>query len=329
MRFTRSLVFGLLVLLPLLAPAAPAAGQCAPGSMQLSRVACPGADASEPRTWSNHLTAFGANVLIGGLTGGVVQELRGGSFRDGFVRGALGGTTIYAGKRIAAQRFDGAGLLGRQVAAVGTSMVRNAAAGRGSFSRLMLPVGPVRLYVEPGAARPLQPKLDLAGLVFLGYGVFNDDLHFDTRRSLSAGMPVFRTEDRPIDWLADGTELEGLATAGVVFLADFWSKAERDHTFAHERIHVLQTDFVLGAWTDPVEDWVLGHFAAGRAIARWVDINLATNLLSLLGSPFDHDQRPWEAEADFMAGPRPSDCLHISPLDGLVAASRREPVIAP
>jgi hypothetical protein len=331
MRFTRPLVPGLLALLPLLAHTAPAAGQCAPGPGPLAGVAaCPGAEPYDSPRWSNHLTAFGANVLLGGLTAGFAQELRGGSFRDGFIRGALGGTTVYAGKRIAGQRFDGAGLLGRQVAAVGTSVVRNASAGRGSFSRLMLPFGPVRLYVEPGAARPLQPKLDLSGLAFLAYGVFNDDLYFDTRRSFSAGIPVFRTEDAPIDWLTDGSELEGLATAGVVYLADYWSREERDHTFAHERIHVLQTDFVLGAWTDPVEDWALSHHPVGRSIARWVDINLATNLLSLLGGPFDHDERPWEAEADYMAGRPPSGCFGTGLLDsGRAGLSWREPVTAP
>src|SRR5688500_10942351 len=97
-------------------------------------------------TWVGQFTVAGANALLSGVTAGVIQELRGGSFSDGFARGALGGVVIYAGKRVAMDRFAGAGLLGREVAAVGTSMVRNAADGVGLLDRVVLPVGPVRVY---------------------------------------------------------------------------------------------------------------------------------------------------------------------------------------
>src|SRR5512133_49653 len=66
--------------------------------------------------WAGELASIGGNALLGGLSAGIMQELRGGSFRSGFTRGALGGTAIYVGKRIDAERFEGAGLLGRQVA---------------------------------------------------------------------------------------------------------------------------------------------------------------------------------------------------------------------
>lgn len=84
--------------------------------------------------------------MLGGLTAGIVQRLRGGSFSDGFARGAVGGAVAYAGRRIAAERFDGAGLLGRQVGAVGASVVRNASERRPSLERLFFPAGPLHVY---------------------------------------------------------------------------------------------------------------------------------------------------------------------------------------
>ena len=82
-------------------------------------------DWSAPQ-WVGDVTFLGLNALTSGLSAGLLQVVRGESFTDGFARGALGGSVHYAGMRISAQRFDGAGLLGRQVSAAGISMVRNA-----------------------------------------------------------------------------------------------------------------------------------------------------------------------------------------------------------
>ena len=117
------------------------------------------------------VTFLGANTLIGALTGGIFQTLRGGSFADGFTRGALGGAVVYAGKRLSVERFSGAGFLGREIAAVGTSIVRNAGEGAATLRRLVLPVGPLRLYLQPKGSAVVNLKVDLYELAWLGYAL--------------------------------------------------------------------------------------------------------------------------------------------------------------
>jgi hypothetical protein len=74
--------------------------------------------AQEPQRpgWVADFTVLSGNVLVSAVSAGAVQKARGGSFRDGFARGAAGGAGVFAGKRIAAARWAGAGLVGRQVA---------------------------------------------------------------------------------------------------------------------------------------------------------------------------------------------------------------------
>jgi hypothetical protein len=64
------------------------------------------------------VTFAASNALLAGMTPGVSQRLRGGQFGDGFARGAVAGAVAYVGRRMGAEQFDGAGLLGRQVSAV-------------------------------------------------------------------------------------------------------------------------------------------------------------------------------------------------------------------
>lgn len=47
-------------------------------------------DGQRSPRWAGQVTALTSNALLGGLTAGIDQELRGGSFKDGFARGALG-----------------------------------------------------------------------------------------------------------------------------------------------------------------------------------------------------------------------------------------------
>src|SRR5437868_1015216 len=104
-----------------------------------------GYSAAAPR-WVGEFTTLSANAAIGGLTAGIFQKVRGGSFKDGFTRGAFGGAIIYTGKWVAAKRISGGGLVGREITAVGTSIVRNASDGVGSLDRLILPVAIGRIY---------------------------------------------------------------------------------------------------------------------------------------------------------------------------------------
>jgi len=252
--------------------------------------------------WVGEFTTLSANALIGGLTAGILQELRGASFAPAFVRGALGGAGVYAGKRIAAERFSGAGLIGRQVAAVGSSVVRNASDDVPALDRLILPVGPVRLYVtrSTGAVRP---RIDALALGWTIYGVLEDEIDFDWSESLSAGAPVFVTRGKVIDRHHDG-QTTGLAESGIVIVAGVpaFGAAHRRRVLAHERVHIIQGDHIFTTWTDPLEDLVLPRLPGGNTFDRFADIGISTSVLSLLVPLIPkYDDRPWEMESTFLA----------------------------
>lgn len=250
---------------------------------------------SRPPGYAGHVAAIGGNVLLGGLTAGALQALRGGSFQDGFARGALGGAVVYVGKRVAVERFDGAGLLGREVAAVGSSVVWNAAAGRGSLARILLPVGPAHLYVEPGARRPVRLEVEAVALGATLYAATRPELRFDFGASLSSGAAVFR---------ADGHTFgiyEGMAFPGTI-LVSASAGARTEAAFAHERVHVLQADQVFLALSRPAQEALAAALPGVRPLDRFLDVNVAAAAFDLLGRVAEHDDRPWEAEAIFLEG---------------------------
>jgi hypothetical protein len=205
---------------------------------------------------------------------------------------------VYAGKRVSVERFPGAGLLGRQMAAVGTSVVRNAAEGRSSFEVIALPVGPVRLYVGSDTLPKLRAKVDLLGLATTIYAALDPAAEWDSGASLSAGAPVFRIRR----W-TEGERTVAQHFAGVVWLRDdhrdlINAEARASAFFAHERVHVLQYDFAFSAWSAPAEAVLLRRVVGSNEIARHVDLGLNALLFGALGSVVSYSSRPWEWEAD-------------------------------
>jgi len=241
--------------------------------------------------------------MIGGLTAGLVQHFRGGSFRDGFTRGMLGGAVAYAGKRASAERFAGAGVLGRMVAAAGASGVRNASEAAPLFSRLTLPVGPVWLDVSP-AEGSITARLDAVALGWLIYGIAEPELALDWGETLSSGAPVFETDGKLLELRGDSVHAAGLTNAGIIFIADIpaYGTNYRERYLAHERIHVLQEDQLAIQWTDPALAWAARRVPLLREIDRHIAYNLSTEILRTLGSVISrHGDRPWELEAIFFA----------------------------
>ncbi len=250
--------------------------------------------ASDPPAWLPDALVLTVNAVAGGLTAGIARRARGESFWQGFVRGAAGGTVTFAGKRIAAERFMGAGVLGREVAAVGGSMVANASEGRGMFERMVLPVGLVRVHWDRTAEAPLRLKVDLPGTIATGYVLLQPEYTLDWHSTLSAGTPVFLAHNRP--------EWAGLHAAGVVLLRTPHPQHGnpvqqlRAH-LAHEQIHVLQYDFSALAWSKPAERWLLEKVPAGAAIHRHVDLGMHLIPWALLNGAVPYPYRPWEMEA--------------------------------
>ena len=274
---------------------------------QVSRA---GPDERAVPNWVGQFTILGANGLLGGVTAGIAQELRGGSFTDGFTRGFLGGSIVYAGKRVAVEHFAGAGLLGRTVAAAGASAVRNASDGRPSFDSLILPFGPVRFYVDRGSEPGLRVKLDLNSLVMTGAALSQRELHFSFGSSLSAGTAVFTAREHLFGSVADTIRASGEMHGNVIFLSELpWRSDHLERElFAHERVHVLQRDQFFATITEPLAAEFV-HRAGTRAFPvlplfyRYVDIDLSGLLFQALSVPFsDYYDRPWEMEAYHLMG---------------------------
>lgn len=240
------------------------------------------------------LTFLGANALLGAMTGGVVQWARGGSFQDGFSRGAAGGAVAYAGRRLAVERFDGAGLLGRQLSAVGISVVRNASEGRPTFEALVFPVGPIHLHVHRSDGTTITPKVSVVGLVQVVTLGLQTEAKFDLAASLSAGAPVFHSPGRQVVG-RDGPVMGRMAN-GSIILSDLPTNF-LPSVFAHERVHVLQHDFADLAWTDPIEEAILDRFGPTRRLGRYVHAGILYPPALLYAIIEDSRKRPDEIEA--------------------------------
>jgi hypothetical protein len=242
-----------------------------------------------------------ANALLAGVTAGILQELRDGSFSEGFARGALGGALSYGGRRLAVEDFWGAGLLGRQVSALGASVARNASEGRPILSRFFVPLGPVSLHVQRGADASVRAKVDVYDATWLAAALLDERLEFDASASLSAGAPVFRT---PRHELGSGDEhLNGIAVGGLIVLGRSAANLSRHDVLAHERVHVLQHDFSQELWGDPLETWVGGKIPGGGVVLRFIRPGVTYPwirgaMVHLLRLPWD--ARPWEIEAEYL-----------------------------
>ncbi len=277
----------LLSALSLAALAAPSAAQTSCASM----AECPGLVSPETRI-TGELSTAGVNALLGGMTAAGLRMLRGESARDSwsaFWTGALGGGLTYAGKRVAVERFDGAGFLGREIASVGGSVVRNAAAGRGPLDELVLPVGPVRLYVAGGAVRA---RVDVATLVVSGIFMATYDARFDPGASLSAGSLVFR----------GAAPMPALSSAGATVVWSEMPSSEGPRLMAHERVHTLQYDQAFLSWGEEMERWAGRQVPGMDGAFRHFDLGAsALGLRTGLALALGYHDRPWEREAYFLA----------------------------
>jgi len=225
------------------------------------------AQVREEANWVRHFNYLAGNALLDGLTAGLFQLFaEEGSFAEGFAKGALGGSTAYLGKVVSVQSFDGAGFLGREIGAVGTSITRNARLGQGAMDELVLPIGPLRLYWNR-VDDDFQLRPDLTALYWIAYGTFDSNLTIDWRRSFSAGAPVFLTEK------AGFAHVNATVRGGSIFLDRTLRDIEQ--TFAHERVHVVQLDNAFGAWGEPLEHWLLGKAGRpGRWLMKYADLGI-------------------------------------------------------
>ncbi len=247
------------------------------------------------RGYDGSRTVFGVNVLTSAIGAGVLARMSGHSFWRAAAVGAGGGALGFAGKRLAVQRFDGAGLLGRQVASVGASVAQNAVAGRGPLDRVAVPLWLGRIYIERGGERSVHARLDLVAAVLTTAAILDDGAHFDFGRTLSTGAPVFLQESATPLW-------RGAQLAGVVWIEDRFGPDELVGTLAHEMVHVLQHDGAFTSWTELPEQHVMARLPGFRRVAPWMDVGVHSGVRAALNRMIGYESRPWEWEAQLLSG---------------------------
>lgn len=245
-----------------------------------------------PRERAAHLAINGA---LGGFSAGMYALVRGKNPWRAALMGFGGGVVMGGGKQLAGTGFYGSGLLGRQLAAVGTSLVRSASE---DTMLVLVPVGPMTFEVRPQAADRVRSRVNVVGSATVLYYVIRSDTRIDLGATLSAGAPVFRFPTETVT-TRDGI-IFGRMDFGTIVLGTPASALDEDRrmTLPHESIHVVQYDFLEHALTLPPERAILRKLGVGERFLRHVDIGIVSVLLAgVLQMHMDYDERPWEREA--------------------------------
>jgi hypothetical protein len=253
----------------------------------------------EPSRTAGHLTTWAINAALGGLTAGIARGVQREPVLRGFFDGAIGGTVTYGGKWISGQEWCGAGFVGREIAALGASMVANAAEGRAPLERIFLPIGPVHLHIDRSEPVSVRAKLDVLGTLATTYALVHPDMQLRWTSTISAGTAVF--EDRSpdeVDWY-------GRMLGGVITIRRERGSGPWRRTLSHEQVHVAQHDFSAHVWGEPLERWILGRVPGGEWVHRHFDLGLDFLIWGGAHLMMSNARRaPWEREAYFLSRSR-------------------------
>ncbi len=248
-----------------------------------------------PLSAGDRLAHLGVNGALGGFSAAMFALARGRNPWRAAVVGFGGGVAMGAGKQVAARRFDGSGLVGRQLAALGTSVVRSASE---DTLVMMVPIGPMTVEVRPSAVDRVRPRVNLVSAGTVLYYIVRADTRIDMDATLSAGAPVFRF---PTETVAtrDGV-IFGRMDFGTILLgaAPPVLDPQRRMTLPHEATHVVQYDFLEQALSLPPERAILRKLGVSEGWLRHVDVGaISVMLAGVLQMHMDYEDRPWEREA--------------------------------
>jgi hypothetical protein len=206
-----------------------------------------------PRRSQRQATAelFAVNVGLSAITSGVVSLARHESFRRGLLGGGAGGGLGFLGKLVAVDPSVGAPFIGRQIGAIGASLTRSAALGDSFFDQVVLPVGPLRVYLKLKDPGTTTVRVDLESVVWTAYGLLTDRFSLDVGKSLSTGAFVFTSPER----LFSDVTAVGRVGGGNIFL----DRTRADWVLYHEAAHLLQIDYLKISMGEPLERWIAGR----------------------------------------------------------------------
>jgi hypothetical protein len=241
----------------------------------------------------NRVSDAAINAAIGGVTGAMWSIIRHTSVSKGAGQGLAGGLVISGGRQTAASTFFGAGLIGREVSAVGVSLVASAGKPSAIFA---FPWGPITVQYSK---RSIDWKINVADCIITAGTALSPHTSFDLRYSLSAGVPVFRTHGSGITDL-EGTEASGVTQGAVIWLqpSAFTSERRTRRVIGHESVHVTQEDFLQKAWALPAESALIGRSAWGKAFLKHFDLGVLGYASALMvAHQIPYRSQPWEREA--------------------------------
>lgn len=226
---------------------------------------------------------LGLNVLIGGVSAFTQSFLSADDVPPGraFVGGALGGAVTFGGQTLAGTGEPALRLPGVQLAAIGSSLARNAGRGAAPFSDVVLPLHPFYVRIRTGATDAVSVRVSavsLASLARASAAAGRFQARLDWKQSLLSGGPVFRSRsshiypfgpEPPEDCrYGDGCvgRAAGLHRSGVTwYTTGGRTPRESAQVLAHEVLHLTQVnrDAILHAI--PASDATLR--AAGGPLA--------------------------------------------------------------
>lgn len=221
------------------------------------------------------------NAAIGGATAAITASVHHRPIRKAAAIGVIGGATVFAGKCFIGNSRPATDWLGHQTVSVGSSLVSNAAMGRSTFERIVLPFGPVRLYYDTKRGRA-RIKLDLLETGVASYYATTPNTSVDWHLSLKHGTLI----------LFDKTAPTNFEVAGVI---KTWSRSAS--LLDHEQVHVAQEQFVTTAWEEPLEGRLLPMLPGGRWVHKYFEIGILAPVWALANASLSRSSRPWEKEA--------------------------------
>jgi hypothetical protein len=246
-----------------------------------------------------HIRSAAINAAIGGLTAGVWRGVARKPFWPAFGRGAGSGLAIYAGKLMIAGGKSSGWWTGRQLAAIGSSEVANAAHGRAFLQQVILPLGPVRIHLDRVAKQKAWASLDAVSTVAAVVVGSRSGNHFGLSESLATGAIVFIAPEV--------SNAVGGNTAGIITISelapdgDFPPLESKRSIISHEMIHSAQYDFALTAWSDAAEAAIARRLRRTGGVLRYVDFNLILPVQVAVNAMLEYKDRPWEQEAESLA----------------------------
>jgi len=235
------------------------------------------------------------NVALGAVTAGTWSAVQKKSFWRGFARGGAGGAAVFAGKRLIGEGNPVSWWAGREIAALGSSEVVNAAEGLPFLQRAVIPVGPIRFHIDRLAKRKVIPRLDLASTIAAGVIASGERTRLAVKETLATGVIVFM--------VPENSRTVGTHTAGILSVSEvlpdgnFPPLAPKRIVISHEMVHASQYDFVFTVWSDVAQRAIAKRIPAAGFISRYLDVNLSLPLQLGANHLIDYESRPWEREA--------------------------------